>query len=97
MSLEPPGTGCFSGHLLSSQGLCPTCLGESPSNPVRTGIREGVNLHLGAPPSLIPALQGLEEAVFLTLPPGPFPFPSYRQPTGVAARSEGTACGAGTS
>lgn len=80
MSLEPPGTGCFSGHLLSSQGLCPTCLGESPSNPVRTGIREGVDLRLGAPPSLIPALRGLEEAVFLTLPQGPsFSLPTANQ------------------
>lgn len=39
----------------SSQGLSPTCLVESPPrNPVRMEIREGVNLHLGAPPSLIP-------------------------------------------
>lgn len=32
-------TFCFSGHFLSSQGLFLTCLGESPSNPIRTGTR----------------------------------------------------------
>lgn len=82
MSLEPTGTVCFSGHLLSSQGLCPTCLGESP--PEQSCEDRGQGGHepppQGAPPGLIPALQGLEEAVFLTLLSGPTPFLSYRQP-----------------
>lgn len=63
---------------------------------MRAGIREDVNLHLRGPPlGLIPALQGLEEAD--SLPSFEVLFFPLLPATGVAALSERTACGAGTS
>lgn len=84
MSLEPTGHVCFSGHLLSSQGLWATCLGESPSNPVRTGVREGVNLHLRGP---LPADSCPPRSGGGCVPYPPFRFHSFPllPPTGAAA------------